>query len=157
MLLSFIFSIRVPSMGVVGLMTSLDCTTSSYSRKIVQGYTLVFSKLTWPLLSLNSHIVPRVSAVTSCDRAATSVTADCFVYAVYFFLLSLLPLRSTVATLQSALDVRQRLELGNKLPGSHTVAQKAVLITAIMGLIFALLPTLQQLTKVLYFRSEYFL
>jgi glucan phosphoethanolaminetransferase (alkaline phosphatase superfamily) len=75
---------------------------------------------------------------------------------VYFFLLSLLPLRPTVATLQSALDVRQRLELGNKSPGSHTVAQKAVLITAIMGLIFALLPTLQQLTKVLHLRSEYF-
>jgi hypothetical protein len=73
---------------------------------------------------------------------------------VYLFLLSLLPLWPAVATLRSALDFRHRLELGNRPPGSaHRVAENA-LVTAIVGLIFAIIPTLQQLTKVLRLRGE---
>ena len=75
------------------------------------------------------------------------------VCAVYLFLLSLLPLWPAVALLRSALDVRRRVELGNRLPGSYTIARNA-LITAVVVLVFALLATLQQLTKVVRLRGE---
>jgi hypothetical protein len=72
---------------------------------------------------------------------------------VYLFLLSLPLLWLAVALLQSALDVRRRSEHGNPLPGSHTVARIA-LIAAVVMLIFTLITTLQQLTKVARLRGE---
>ena len=73
--------------------------------------------------------------------------------AVYLFLLSLLPLWPAVAQLRSALDVRRRVEPGNRLPGSYAIARNA-LIAAVVVLIFALLAILQQLTKVVRLRGE---
>ena len=140
-----------------GLTGFSDCTTSRYSEKIVQRSARVSSKLIWPLLSGNSYIVPRVSPVASCDRRATfPFTALSVVCAVYFFLLSLLPLSPAISMLRSALDVRRGLEFGNQIPGSHTVARNA-LLTAIVGLIFAIVPILQRLTKVLRLRGEHLL
>lgn len=75
---------------------------------------------------------------------------------MYLFLLSLLPLLPAVATLRSALDLRHRLELGNRSPSSAHAAAENALVTAIVGLIFATIPTLQQLTKVLRLRGERF-
>ena len=80
--------------------------------------------------------------------------ADHVVHTVYLFLLSLLPLWPAVALLRSALDVRRRVDLGNRLPHSNTIARNA-LIAAVVVLIFSLLATLQQLTKVVRFRGEY--
>ena len=72
---------------------------------------------------------------------------------MYLFLLSLPPLWLAVALLRSALDVRRRAEPGNLLPGSHTLA-RITLIAAVVMLIFALITTLQQLTKVARLRGE---
>ena len=79
--------------------------------------------------------------------------ADHMVFTVYLFLLSLPPLWSAVALIRSALDVRRRAEPGNALPGSHAIARIA-LIAAVVVLIFTLITTLQQLTKVAHLRGE---
>ena len=80
--------------------------------------------------------------------------ADHMACTVYLFLLSLLPLWPAVALLRSALDVRRRVELGNRLPYSNTIARNA-LIAAVVVLVFSLLATLQQLTKVVRLRGEH--
>jgi hypothetical protein len=79
--------------------------------------------------------------------------ADHIVCTVYLFLLSLPPLWLAVALLRSAPDVRRRVEPGNPLPGSHTIARIA-LIAAVVVLIFTLIFTLQQFTKVARIRGE---
>jgi len=86
-------------------------------------------------------------------HAALREVADRMVCAVYLFLLSLLPLWPAVTLLRSALDVRQRVELGNRLPGSYAIARNA-LIAAVVVLVFALLAILQQFTKVVRLRGE---
>ena len=88
-------------------------------------------------------------------HAALREVADRMVCAVYLFLLSLLPLWPAVTLLRSALDVRQRVELGNRLPGSYAIARNA-LIAAVVVLVFALLAILQQFTKVMRLRGEPF-
>ena len=77
-------------------------------------------------------------------RAALGEVADHMACAVYLCLLSLL---------RSVLDVRRCVELGNRLPGSYTIARNA-LIAAVVVLVLALLATLQQLTKVVRLRGE---
>jgi len=79
--------------------------------------------------------------------------ADHMVFTVYLFLLSLPPSLSAVALIRSALDVRRRAEPGNPLPGSHTIARIALIAAAVV-LIFTLITTLQQLTKVARLRGE---
>jgi len=79
---------------------------------------------------------------------------DCVSCVVYLFLLSLLPLWPAATQLRSALDVRQGIEHGNRLPGSYTIARNA-LVAAIIGLIFASLAMLQQFTKVVHLRGKH--
>ena len=78
---------------------------------------------------------------------------DTMNFAVYLFLLSLLPLWPAVELLRSALDARRGIKPGNQLPGSDSVATNA-LVAAIVALIFAILATVQQLTKVIRLRGR---
>lgn len=72
---------------------------------------------------------------------------------VYLFLLSLLPLWPAVELLRSALDARRGAKLENQLHGSDAVATNA-LIAAVIALVFAMLATVQQFTKVIRLRGE---
>jgi len=69
---------------------------------------------------------------------------------VYLFLLSLLPLRAGVESLQVALDVRRRAQLEGHVSGSSTTV-KIVLVVAVVVVIQYGFVTLRQLTKVLHF------
>ena len=74
-------------------------------------------------------------------------------FTVYLLLLSLPPLWLAVALLRSALDLRRRAEPENPLPGSHALARISLIAAAVM-LIFNLITTLKQLTKVAHLRGE---
>ena len=72
---------------------------------------------------------------------------------VYLFLLSLIPLWPAVELLRSALDARRGAKPENQLPGSNAVSTNA-LIAAVIALVFAMLATVQQFTKVIRLRGE---
>ena len=80
--------------------------------------------------------------------------ADYVSCAVYLFLLSLLPFWPAVELLRFSLDVRWDVELGNRLPGSYTIAQNA-LIAAIVGFVCATVANLQQFAKVARLRGKH--
>lgn len=72
---------------------------------------------------------------------------------MYLFILSLLPLWPAVELLRSALDARRGAKLENQLPASDAVATNA-LIAAVIALVFAMLATVQQFTKVIRLQGE---
>jgi len=86
-------------------------------------------------------------------RTTLAGVADYMNCAVYLLLLSLLPLWPAVELLRSTLDARRGIKHRNQLPGSDDVATNA-LVAAIVALIFAMLATVQQFTKVIRLQGE---